>query len=528
MKEYLNRNSAVIVTGILLLLAMLLLALKLKAFVLAGVQTADARYQNLRAAIVNQLESSEQGGMRLSSVDEQLASMLAVAKTQGKRLETLGGQVANVEALTKTWAALQGAQAAQYENLKAAIANQIATIRQQGNSLDAIASGSACGSYIDSLPAKIDKPGTYCLSKSFDNSMKEVDAITIAANEVTINGRGLLIAGPSAPSTSSRGILAVDQHGLTITDLRIEGFAVAVLIGDTTAQVSGTTLFPSGRKARDILIDGVRSDNASFQGFQVSADNFTIRDSTVTGVGPSTVVPHSFATGILARGNLCRIHGNLVSLGDPTGSGENIGIAVNLGSGCLIDENVVHFDKYPQWGHNFGIWTKAEGGALPEVTRNLVAGAHYAYGPHGIFVDNVSENAACALFVQRRTEVDLLADVRGNTGFQSNGSVRPGPKECPDDPARAEARFKKSPSDLSAYAVALALAEVDPVAREMDTLAWLLVAAEFGHTLAKPVADNPASGGYKEATIAEARKMAESILGGLGPKRPAKGANASP
>ena len=89
----------------------------------------------------------------------------------------------------------------------------------------------------------------------------------------------------------------------------------------------------------------------------------------------------------------------------------------------------------------------------------------------------------------------LLADIRGNVNYKSNEFVHLGLMECPDDPKRAEIRFKKTPSDLSAYAAATALAEVDPIRRETDTLAWLLVAAEFGHTIAKTVADNPAAGG---------------------------------
>ena len=553
MKNYLVRNSAILLTGAAILAVMFLLALKLKALVLFNVHSFEAQYQNLNEAVISQrtdadehvkrldalqainsklereVASAGELSDRLSGQSAQLESLKAAidaqanaAAAQDRQLDSMAGKLESIEAIIKASSAQQAAELSGQENLKTAIASQTAAGQLQGARLDALALQGACDIVISALPIVIDKPGTYCLGRSFDNSANELDAITIASNDVVIDGRGHLIAGPSSPTTRTRGIISIDKRGLTVRNLRTEGFYVPVLIGDSTLQTQGATSYASNRLARDILIEGVRSDNPTFQGIYVSADNFTIRDNTVMGVGPSSVDPHSFATGIAARGNICSIHGNRVALGDPTGNGENVGISLNLGSGCLMDENVVFFDKYPQWGRNFGIWTKAEGGALPKVTGNLVSGAHYAYGPHGIFFDNASENAACSLFARRRTGVDLLADVRGNVSYQSNGFVHLGSKECPDDPKRAESRFRRAPSDLSAYAMATALAEVDPIRRETETLAWLLIAAEFSHTIAKTVAENPSASGYSGATVANAKKIAAAILTSLGPRKPGK------
>ncbi|HFD2360435.1 TPA: right-handed parallel beta-helix repeat-containing protein, partial [Legionella pneumophila] len=69
---------------------------------------------------------------------------------------------------------------------------------------------------------------------------------------------------------------------------------------------------------------------------------------------------HAFATGIYTVGNLCSIERNLIKLGNATRNGENVGIALYMGSGCRISNNDIVFDKWLTWGRNFGIWTKLE------------------------------------------------------------------------------------------------------------------------------------------------------------------------
>lgn len=337
---------------------------------------------------------------------------------------------------------------------------------------------------IASLPIQITQPGHYCLTQSIDVSSVTSDAIDIASSDVSIDGRGFTIIGPTDPTTTSRGILAVDQSRLTVENISIGGFQTAVLIGDTDVPILGTKTYPSDRKSRDILITGVRIDNATFQGIHVRADNFTITNNTIAGIGPSSVIPDAFATGIFTRGNGCEISGNRVMLGDAIGTGENVGIGAHFADGCRIERNIIVFDKFPEYGRNFGIWTKPEGGALPYVRNNYVSGAHYAYGPHGLFKNNVAADTLCSLFTVRPSPEDGFFDLGGNVSRETSGQVRPGTTTCYSDPDRASARFEHQHSAESAYGVALALTESDPIAKDMEIRAWLLVAACLGHSQA--------------------------------------------
>ena len=367
-----------------------------------------------------------------------------------------------------------------------------------------------CTGFIDALPIIIDTPGRYCLTQNIDTSEVEISGIDIRSDDVTIDGQGFAIHGSADPATRTRGILAIDQSRVTIENLRIVGFQTAILFGETGAQIPGTSMRASDHASRDIKVLRVRIDNPTFQGIHIRADNFSITDSTVAGVGPSTVHPHSFATGIQVRGNNCEISRNRVALGDATGTGENVGIALYLGAACRIEHNTVFFTKFPEWGRNFGIWSRTEGGPLPLISGNLVSGAHYAFGPHGLFESNISTDTSCALFVKREDAVAQLIDAGENQTFETAAVVRPGDKTCPNSIERARVRYFESPGPEAAYVVALTYTEISP-ANIAETLAWLMVAANHGHAIAQVTASNPASGGYTEEDTAKALALAATI-----------------
>ena len=385
-----------------------------------------------------------------------------------------------------------------------------ATVEKRMASIESLTDRTCTGT-IDDLPIVIIEPGRYCLTRTITSTGVQRDAIHIRTNDVTIDGQGFAIQGRSNPATTTRGILAIDRSGITIEDIRIVGFYTAVLVGDTGVQIPGTSMRAGDHASRDIKIVRVRIDGPTFQGIYVSADNFSITDSAIAGVGPSTAHPHSFATGIFTRGNNCEISGNRLRLGTPTGTGENIGIALYLGAGCRIESNTVLFDKYPEWGRNFGIWTKPESGSLPLVQSNSVSGAHYAFGPHGVFEANVATNTSCALFTFRPSGLNGFIDRGGNNNYTTNSQVRPGDRTCPDDIERSKARYASSPGPEAAYAVALTYGEISAKS-VVETLTWLLVAAHHGHPVAQQTAADPTSGGYSDDVVAKARAASAEII----------------
>ncbi|MEP9372542.1 hypothetical protein [Mesorhizobium sp. KR1-2] len=366
----------------------------------------------------------------------------------------------------------------------------------------------ACNVRLKSLPAVISEPGTYCLSTTINVAEAGRDAITIKSNDVVIDGLGHTVVGSADPATTTRGLYAVDYRGITVKNIRFSGFNTAILIGRTDELIAETTTYPANARSRDIRISGVVVDGAAFQGIHVRADNFTIAGNTIMRIGPSTVAPHAFATGISTRGNGCEISGNRIMLGEPTGNGENVGIANYLGAGCRIERNTIVFDRLPEFGRNFGIWTRPSGGAVPLVADNLISGAHYALGPHGMFERNHIDNAVCAVFTRRPSDVDGFFDLGGNVAVRTAGIVRPGSRECPDEIERALSRYREKPSPEAAYLVALSYGEHSPIENEADSMAWLIVAAKSGHRLAA----NQIRGWRPPEIKAAAEKIAARIL----------------
>lgn len=337
---------------------------------------------------------------------------------------------------------------------------------------------------ISSLPYTISSPGRYCMAGSRVQT-DTLDGITINSDNVTIDGLGHSITGPYTSATTSRGILAINRKGIIIQDIRIVGYNTSILIGETDTLVSGSTVFPDTRNSRDITINRVSADNPTFQGLHVRADNFSIINSRVSGVGPTSVHPHAFATGISGQGNSCVISDNQVTMGQATGNGENVGISLYYGAGCRIERNSIMFDRAGLFSRNFGIWARPSGGGLPYISANTVTGADYALGPFGVFANNVV-NAHCAIFTRRESIVgETFVDAGNNINVQSSGALQQGGRSgCLDVVSEAEGRFFANPGAMSAYSVMLALGEVYPGYDRVEAVAWMMVAAHYNHELA--------------------------------------------
>jgi hypothetical protein len=233
------------------------------------------------------------------------------------------------------------------------------------------------------------------------------------------------------------------------------------------------------------------------------------------GVGPTSTKPHAFATGIYAVGSSCLIENNAISLGEPTGNGENVGIALYLGSGCRISNNTIRFDRWPKWGRNFGIWTKSSRGESPFVENNVIHGANYALGPWGLFKNNTASNLSCSLFITRNDTVNIKTDLGGNkaTYWAPGSDPIQGSGICPDNKNYAEARYYSDLSQYSAYAASIAWGE-GGANTLVETYAWFLVAAHYNHTIATNVIQSPR--GYSPEIIEAAKRLSNRILNGEG------------
>lgn len=75
-----------------------------------------------------------------------------------------------------------------------------------------------------SLPSTITQPGKYCLAQDYTINSATARAITIAANDVTLDCRGHTIRNLAASNAgSSEGIYAFGRSNLTVKNCRIQG-----------------------------------------------------------------------------------------------------------------------------------------------------------------------------------------------------------------------------------------------------------------------------------------------------------------
>lgn len=377
-----------------------------------------------------------------------------------------------------------------------------------------------CDHVISSLPRIIDEPGLWCLGSNLDAGHAATDAITVQANDVTIDGRGLTLRGSTSVDTNSRGIIGYDVTGLTVHNLRIIGFNTGLAIADTTPLIAGSGIFESPRRSRDIDVSDVTIEDPTFSGMTILADLVSIEDSRVSYVGPTSTVRDAYATGIQITGNGCIIRGNSIFGGEASGNGEVVGIALYKGHGCRIEGNTISFETTGPHSRNFGIWVRPENGAIPLINDNLVSGAHYAFGPFGAYHHNTAAGPYCALFSRRSAKDDVFLDLGENHSISLVRPVMPGLETCPDDVRTAVENYRSETTAQAAYAVATAYAETDGVKFATQTLAWIMVAAELGHSLAKAPAASPTSNGYDQSIVPAARLMADSILKGHIPSQP--------
>ena len=199
----------------------------------------------------------------------------------------------------------------------------------------AAASYDNCTGFIDSVPATITAPGTWCLRRDLSTAMGSGAAITIAANNVTIDCNDFKIGGMAAGDDSAaRGIFASDRQNATIRQCSVRGFLYGIqLTGDGH------------------LVEDNRLDNNLLTGISVQGENGRVRRNAVydTGCAPGAgtatgIIGSGFATsivdndvsgvfataansgpvGISAYGHVAS--GNRISGLTPTGTGQAVGI----------------------------------------------------------------------------------------------------------------------------------------------------------------------------------------------------------
>jgi hypothetical protein len=186
-----------------------------------------------------------------------------------------------------------------------------------------------CAGFVDSLPATISSQGVWCLRKDVATAMTAGAAITIDANNVTVDCNDFKMGGLAAgPSTSARGIYASGRQNLRIRNCNIRGF-------HTGLEISG-----AGHVVEDNLFNG----NLSV-GLSVSGDGSVVRRNVVLDTGGSTLPDHLLqATALVAVYNVDVIDNTIdgvMATGDGAGTRSAIGIRTQSNQSGTITGNRV-------------------------------------------------------------------------------------------------------------------------------------------------------------------------------------------
>lgn len=142
---------------------------------------------------------------------------------------------------------------------------------------------------ITSLPAIISTQGVYCLKQDLATNMTSGNAITINANNVTLDCNGWKVGGlAGGPATDAIGIYS-EKLNVTIRDCAVRGFAVGVGL--------------AGEKAGHLLEDN-RLDNNTTAGIILLASGSIIRRNRILDTGGRPSYSHSTGIGTTGLGNL--------------------------------------------------------------------------------------------------------------------------------------------------------------------------------------------------------------------------------
>ena len=239
-----------------------------------------------------------------------------------------------------------------------------------------------CTGFIDSLPATISTQGTWCLRKDVSTGMTSGIAITVAANNVTVDCNDFKVGGLAAGTASlAYGVaMLVERVNVVVRRCSIRGFAAGVYLGgrghvvednrfdnnllygiacggcsvrrnqvyDTGGLIyegSGHTtaagIFTNDSDVVDNLVDGVfaAGDVTEVTGISLTGSGYLARGNVVRGLEYSGGASGGFATGISSSNDTGRlIERNFVSAADAT-AGASAGIR-GLGSACI--DNTVY------------------------------------------------------------------------------------------------------------------------------------------------------------------------------------------
>ncbi len=221
-----------------------------------------------------------------------------------------------------------------------------------------------CTGYVDTAPATITTQGVWCLRHDLSTNMASGDAITVGANNVTIDCNGFKIGGLDAGSTTQAQGIATrsPRQNITVRNCNVRGYQ------------TGIALDGSGH-----LVEDNRLDKNLFAGIRVDGDHNMVRRNRVYDTGSDRNVN---IVGISASADIVdNIVDGVFSTVDSIATHTIIGIDAR-GAGAQVERNRVGgLQPYAGDGRAFGIVADE---SYMTASGNSVAAMALATGGTGI------------------------------------------------------------------------------------------------------------------------------------------------
>jgi parallel beta-helix repeat protein len=212
-------------------------------------------------------------------------------------------------------------------------------------------SGDSCTGIITSLPTTISTPGNWCLTQHVYSAITSGAAITVAANDVTIDCNDFKVGGlPGNINTNTVGISATDRVGTTVRNCVVRGFIIGIQLAGTASggqiednrldqnTVAGISLAGSGHLVRRnrIFDTGGRPGSLRTDGIFSTADFSRITDNAVMGLTVAAV--GGDVVGYSVGGNANEVARNYLTDVVPNG-GDAVGIDMGSSAGATVHRN---------------------------------------------------------------------------------------------------------------------------------------------------------------------------------------------
>ena len=219
-----------------------------------------------------------------------------------------------------------------------------------------------CVGFVTSLPAVISTQGTWCLRQDLATGLSSGTAITVAANNVTLDCNDFKLGGlAGGEGTLAIGVGSLDRQNITVRHCNIRGFLVGVQL--------------TGQDSAGHVVEDNRIDGATGIALHLVGDDSLVRRNVMRNTGGSTS-RRGMAAGISTGGEV-EIVDNTVTGVFPLANIEGVGtaygiLAANVQGGSVRDNRVRNLIADGPSGLAVGI--TAEDNARTMITGNQLIG----------------------------------------------------------------------------------------------------------------------------------------------------------